>query len=151
MKSLLVTTILLFSASALATVDVNTNITILIKHNNNESGFELNQVPADFCVGIPSLTLGTAMTQPVTITAGYGCGMAPQSLQINLLTCAKIEAEEVANDDGSYNWRKVKVAADVSNCGELLYDESFGYYVEQAVYKTWNDHGLQIVDFTLIQ
>lgn len=151
MKFLITVLASTFFLNAYATVDVSTNITVVVVDYNEVSGFNLNKVPADFCVGIAPLALAMAITQPVTIKTGYGCGMPAIEAQVNVLNCATIEATEVVNPDGSYNARNVTVSADLRNCSEFLAQEYFESYVERAVFATWNDHGFQVVNYTVIK
>lgn len=132
--------------SALATVDVQSQATIVVE--NFDSGeYFLQTVPAEYCVGIDSLTLATAITQPVTIRSNYGCGsdMISES-QVNAATCATVTAEEVTNPDGSYNFKNVSIKIDVSKCGDKKNNKKFTDALEKAVYNTYNASGYQVVN-----
>lgn len=129
-----------------ATVDIQGQATIVVKNFSEE--YFLQTVPTSFCIGIESFSLADAITQPVKIKSRYGCGN-PSSFsreeQINQATCAKLTAQEIPNDDGSYNPYTVSVKKDLSLCGGKAIDPDFVKALDRAIYNTYNANGYQVV------
>jgi len=141
----------LFCVNAFATVDVQGQATIVVENYHAEGegrdAFFLQVVPTDFCVGIGSLALATAITQPVSIKANYGCGHSGNMIvdaQVNAATCAVVTATETTNADGSYNGTIVNVSLDVSGCGEKANNKYFVNTLIDAIYATYNQNGYQV-------
>ena len=148
MKSIIFVLVSLLGSLSFATHDVLGEVTIVVEDYNSESGYSLKTVPTDYCVGIESYSLATAITQPVTIKTNYGCGTPAFDKQINEAVCAKVNVNEVNNPDGSHNHRTVSIDLDLSGCGAKASDFHFVRVLTDAIYKSYNDQGLQIVRFS---
>lgn len=148
MKAMILVLVSLFSVTSFATFDMQGEATIVVESYYEDSGYHLKTVPTDMCVGVLPSSLALAITKPVTIKSNYGCGSGMiHDTQINAATCAKVEAEEVDNPDGSYNQYTVAVTMDISGCGKKAADKNFVKALTQAIYNTLNSNGYQIVKF----
>lgn len=144
MKLLIALFVLMSATASFATVDMQTQIYIVAERLYDGEPYEVIQAPAEFCVGIPSLALAQALTKPVIISKGYACGGEGVVENTNVLTCAKIEAEEVFKGE-KYVPNQVRVSVDLSGCGERKNDKLFQDAVNQAIAKTYKAHKIKIV------
>jgi len=150
----LLTALSIFQANA--TVDAQGEVYIVVENYYEESDYMVKKVPASFCLGGLSHALATAITQPVIIKSNYGCGHIENMIfdeQINSASCAVISA---SNDEypergvNSSNWSvqsKTDVRVSLSGCGDKSKDMAFVRAVTEAVYKTFNENGIQINRF----
>ena len=138
MKTLLSIFVVSFALNSFATVDMQADVAI-VTYGYDLEEFRIVSVPAEFCVGIPAYALAQAITQPVSIKTNYGCGTAALDSQINEASCAVISVTE---SEVSYDLVDVKM--DLSFCGDKATNDSFVRALNQAIYKTFNDNGLQI-------
>jgi len=152
MKTIIFTLVALFTLNSYATTDAETEVYV-VKSSVHEYGeYSLQKVPATFCVGMMTQGLAKALIQPVTIKSNYGCGNSMvYDYQMNEMTCALIStSNENYPDHHSSNWAlqtTVDVHVTLSGCGERAKEESFVRAVTEAVYKTFNENGIQINNF----
>lgn len=151
MKTIIILIASLFTVGAMATVDVQGEATIVVEEVQESGSYFLRTVPTEYCVGIDSYALATAITQPVMIKTNYGCGHSGDMIgeaQVNAATCAVISANEENNADGSYNPRTVSIKVDLSKCGAKASNNNFVRAVENAVHNSFNANRYQVVRYT---
>lgn len=132
--------------TAFATVDVQGEVTIVVSDYNSDGEYFLRTVPTDYCVGIDSYAIAMAITMPVTINSGYGCGAKVSKSQVNEATCAKINVEEVELSNGSIDTQSIKVRKDLSKCGEKSRNIKFVEALDNAIKNSFISKGYKIVE-----
>jgi hypothetical protein len=156
MKSIIFALTTLIGFNTLATVDAQTEVYIVVGNYHEESDYMLQKVPASFCLGMLPNTLATAITQPVIIKSNYGCGHSGSMIfdeQINAASCAVISANNTVYPESGTNgtnWAiqaTTDVRVSLSDCGEKAKEDSFVRVVTEAIYKTFNENGIQINKF----
>ena len=151
MKILILLLLFVSGHTAYATVDVQGEAYIVVEDVHQDDAYDLRKVPVEYCAGIPALTLPQAVTKPVIIKSNYGCGHSGAMVfdqQINAATCVAVNANEVANADGSYNPRTVSISVDMSNCESKALSDNFQRAVSNAIHKTLNLNGYQVTSYT---
>ena len=152
MKTIIFALSTLFTLNAFATVDAQTEVYIVVGSYHEESEYMVQKVPASFCLGELTSALTQAITQPVIIKSNYGCGsMMVYDEQINAATCAAISpSNTVYPEIDNSNWEvqaRTDIRVSLSACGDRANDEAFARAVTEAVYKTFNENGIQINKF----
>lgn len=141
MKTILLTLAMLFSVNALATVDVQNEVYIVVENVHESGDYFIQSTPAEYCVGDPATAVASGVTAPVTIKANYGCGHTANMIsdkQINAATCAVV----TASFEGGLN---TNVTMDLSACGEKANNTYFRRALEEAVTKSMNVNGVQVM------
>jgi hypothetical protein len=122
---------------AQASVDRQVEVTIVVENYHVDGEYFLRTVPADFCIGSELHSVAQAITMPVGIKSGYGCGAARVShTQVNAATCAKINVDDLvmASPD-------IVVRKDLTKCGAKAKDKKFVETLDQAIRNSYIANG----------
>lgn len=102
------------SSPALATVDGNDRVHLVVANYQDETEFFLERAPLIGCYGLPQGARLVQWTAEYKVPSNIGCGGPAMLDNINALTCAKVVDSEESADFMSFS----KITLDISKCAE---------------------------------